>query len=322
LSSTRNPSSSPGLDLPVTTPPPPPPPQQPSQPSSSSGGDESKESSSVATTGTTFKMLVFIVAIQLFALFITKVNAPVVAESGVQYDVAGTSSGGSLANALILVFFVFLATLAAVWLVRQRRVKVFMAFIFLGTSIALFLLTLLSSLSVTSSYMDPNSSFYLSLAFASATVVILALVTLHRIPSGFALLLTGLLSAEVGSYFASTIPILTAMILPLVFSLYDIYTVFRGPLRSLVTTLPMDSLSAVSSKIGDFSIGTGDTVFYAMVPALAYYRFAISSAFVALVAVDIGVAITLYLLSRAKLLPGLPIPMFLGMAVLLVFYFR
>jgi hypothetical protein len=299
------------------------PPQVPSQqpPEAPREGDSTGDN--VAATGTTVKMLVFIVAIQLFALLITKVNAPVVQASGVQVgDVAGTSSGGSLANALILVFFVFLATVAAVWLVRQRRAKVFMAFIFLGTAIALFLLTLLSSLSVTASYMNAYDSLYLSLAFGSATVVILALVTLHRIPPGYALILTGLLSAEVGSYFASTIPILTALLLPLVFSLYDIYTVFRGPLRSLVTTLPLESMSAVSSKIGDFSIGTGDTVFYAMVPALAYYRFAISSAFVALVAVDVGVVITLYLLSKAKLLPGLPIPMFLGMAVLLVLYFR
>ena len=298
------------------------PPQVPSQqpPEAPGDGDNAGDS---AAAGTTFKMLVFIVAIQLFALFITKVNAPVVQASGVQVgDIAGTSSGGSLANALILVFFVFLATVAAVWLVKQRRVKVFTTFIFLGTAIALFLLTLLSLLSVTASYMNPYDSLYLSLAFASATVVILALITLHRIPSGYALIVTGLLSAEVGSYFASTIPILTALLLPLVFSLYDIYTVFKGPLRSLVTTIPVESMSAVSSKIGDFSIGTGDTVFYAMVPALAYYRFAISSAFVALVAVDVGVVITLYLLSKAKLLPGLPIPMFLGMAVLLVLYFR
>jgi hypothetical protein len=299
------------------------PPQVPSQqpPEAPREGDNTGDN--VAVTGTTVKMLVFIVAIQLFALLITKVNAPVVQASGVQVgDVAGTSSGGSLANALILVFFVFLATVAAVWLVKQHRAKVFMAFIFLGTAIALFLLTLLSSLSVTASYMNAYDSLYLSLAFGSATVVILALVTLHRIPPGYALILTGLLSAEVGSYFASTIPILTALLLPLVFSLYDIYTVFRGPLRSLVTTLPLESMSAVSSKIGDFSIGTGDTVFYAMVPALAYYRFAISSAFVALVAVDVGVVITLYLLSKAKLLPGLPIPMFLGVAVLLVLYFH
>jgi len=194
--------------------------------------------------------------------------------------------------------------------------------IFGGTAIALFLLTLLASISLTGSYMDANSSLYLSLALATSTVVLLSLIALRKVPASFALVLTGLLSAEVGSYFASAIPILTAILLPLGFSLYDIYTVFRGPLKTLINTLPDESLTTMASKIGDFSIGTGDTVFYAMVPALGYYQFGFSSAFLAILAVDAGVVMTLYLLSKAKLLPGLPIPMGLGVAVLLLFYFR
>ena len=268
----------------------------------------------------TLKTLAFIVVIQLFALLITKVNAPVVQASGYTYAPAGTSSSGSVYNVLILVVFVFATTLAAVWLARKRRVKVFMAVVYIGTGLALFLLTLLASVDVTSGYLDANTSLYISIGFAAATLVLLALVTLRRIPASFGLILTGLLSAEVGSYFASTIPILTALLLPLAFSLYDIYTVFRGPLKTLITTLPAESLTAISSKIGDFSIGTGDTVFYAMIPALGYYQFGFGPAFLALVAVDVGVVITLYLLGRARLLPGLPIPMFLGLAVLVAFY--
>jgi hypothetical protein len=283
--------------------------------------NDAEEERSASVWGT-LKTLIFIIGIQLFALYITRVNAPAVAASGYSYAPAGTSSSGSVYNVLILVGFVFAATLGAVWLARRRKVKIFMAVVIIGTGLALFLLTLLTSVDVTSSYLDADVSLYLSLAFASATLVILALVTLRRIPPWSALVLTGLLSAEVGSYFASTIPILTALLLPIAFSLYDIYTVFRGPLKTLVTTLPSETLSAISSKIGDFSIGTGDTVFYAMVPALAYYQFsALTPAITSLVAVDIGVAITLYLLSKAKLLPGLPIPMFLGVAVLLAFYF-
>lgn len=271
---------------------------------------------------TTLKTLAFVGAIQIFALLITKVNAPVVQASGYSYAPAGTSSTGSFYNVLILVIFVFATTLTAVWLARRRRVKIFMAMVFGGTAIALFLLTLLASVDVTSSYMGASASLYLSLAFGAATVVLLSLIALHKVPASFALVLTGLLSAEVGSYFASAIPVLTALLLPLAFSVYDIYTVFRGPLKTLIMTVPDEALTTMSSKIGDFSIGTGDTVFYAMVPALGYYQFGYGSAFLAILAVDVGVVMTLYLLSKAKLLPGLPIPMALGVAVLLAFYFR
>ncbi len=280
------------------------------------GDAEEQPPSSVGTA----KTVAFIIVIQLFALLITKVNAPVVQASGYTYAPAGTSSGGSITNVAILVVFVFATTLAAVWLARKRQAKVFMAIIYIGTGLALFLLTLLASIDVTSNYLDANTSLYLSLAFAAAALVLLTLVTLRRIPSQFGLVLTGLLSAEVGSYFASTIPILTALLLPVAFSLYDIYTVFRGPLKTLITTLPAESLAAISSKVGDFSIGTGDTVFYAMMPALGYYQFGFGPAFLALVAVDVGVVMTLYLLGKARLLPGLPIPMFLGVAVLVAFY--
>lgn len=269
----------------------------------------------------TLKTIAFIVAIQLFAIYITKVNLPAIQASGVTYAPAGTSSGGSITNVLILIVFVFAATVAGVWLARRRRVKLFMAVIYLSTGFALFLLTLLAGINLTSS-LDPYTSLYISIAFASVPLVVLALVSLRRIPSWSALFLTGLLSAEVGSYFASTIPILTALLLPIAFSLYDVYTVFKGPLRTLVTTLPDETLNAISSKIGDFSIGTGDTVFYAMIPALASFQFGYGSAFVAILAVDVGVAITLYLLGKVKLLPGLPIPMFLGLGVLLLYYFH
>jgi len=271
---------------------------------------------------TTLKTLAFVGAIQVFALAITKVNAPITEAVGPVYEPAGTSSSGSIGNVLILVVFVFATTLTAVWLARKRRVKLFMGMIFGGTAIALFLLTLLASTSLTENYMDANSSLYLSLALATATVVLLSLIALRKVPASMALVLTGLLSAEVGSYFASAIPILTAILLPLGFSLYDIYTVFRGPLKTLINTLPDESLTTMASTIGDFSIGTGDTVFYAMVPALGYYQFGFGSAFLAILAVDAGVVMTLYLLSKAKLLPGLPIPMGLGVAVLLAFYFR
>ncbi|HUH99467.1 MAG TPA: hypothetical protein VLY65_00350, partial [Nitrososphaerales archaeon] len=112
--------------------------------------------------GATAKTLLFIAVIQLFALFITRVNAPAVQASGYTYQPAGTSSGGSVTNVLILVVFVFVSTLAAVWLARKRRAKVFFAIVLVGSALALFLLTLLASIDVTSNYLDAYTSLYLS----------------------------------------------------------------------------------------------------------------------------------------------------------------
>lgn len=263
--------------------------------------------------------IAFVVVVQLVALWFTQINAPITTETGYTYAPVGTSSLGSLGNVIILVSAVFATTLLAVWLIRTRRVRVFTTIIFIGTSLALFLLTFLTALDATSDYVAPYPSLYLSIAISAGVVVVFAISSRRASLALLAPLITGLLSAEVGSYFASTIPFLTALILPAVFSIYDIYAVFRGPLRQLVSMAPEEALAGVTSRLGEFSIGTGDTIFYSLLPALALYQFGVAAALLTLGAVDIGVVVTLYLLARSKMLPGLPIPMALGLATLVAF---
>jgi len=169
--------------------------------------------------------------------------------------------------------------------------------------------------------MSDYASLYLSLALSAGAVLLFTVSARKRRFLLLAPLITGLLSAEVGSYFASAIPLYTALILPLVFSVYDIYAVFVGPLRQLVSIAPPEVLTAVTSQLGEFSIGTGDTIFYSMLPALALYQFNLAYALYTLVAVDIGVIVTLYLLSKSRLLPGLPIPMAFGLGTLVFLIF-
>ena len=263
----------------------------------------------------------FVATIQVVALYFTYVNAPLTSETGSSFAPAGTSAFGSLSNALILVIAVFATTLLAVWLIRNRKVRVFTSVVYVGTSLALFLLTLLTALDITDVYLSAYPSLYVSLAASIGAVVLFALSARRRSLVVLAPIVTGLLSAEVGSYFAAVIPLYTALLLPLVFSVYDIYAVFVGPLRTLVTVAPTEVLTAVTSRLGEFSIGTGDTIFYSMLPALALYQFSLSDALYTLAAVDVGVVITLYLLSRSRLLPGLPIPMALGLGTLLLLIF-
>jgi hypothetical protein len=273
----------------------------------------------------------FVVVIQVAALFFTYFVAPVTVQSGVSYAPGGTSVAGSATSAIILVSGAFVTTLVAVWLIKRKRASVFTWVIFVATSLALFLMTLLTVITISSYYLAADPALVLSLVMAAVVTVAFAFVT--RVPRYYvaAPIITGLLSAEVGSVFASTIPLLTALLLAGIFSIYDIYAVFRGPLRQLVSIAPTEVLTAVTSRVGDFTLGTGDTIFYSMLPALAFlqsasatsavFTFNLPFAALTMLMIDIGVVITLYLLSRSKMLPGLPIPMALGLATLLILYF-
>ncbi len=270
----------------------------------------------------------FVLVIQVSALAFTYFIAPITVSSGYSYSPGGGSAVGSATSALILVAGAFVTTVVAVWLIKKNRGNVFTWLIFTFTSLALFLMTLLTTSTVAAYFLEPVPSLILSVSLSAAVTIAFAFIT--RVPKLYvaAPIITGLLSAEVGSVFASTIPVLTALLLAGAFSVYDIYAVFRGPLKQLVNTAPAQALTAVTSRVGEFTLGTGDTIFYSMLPAIAFLQgvsataqYNVPLALATMVAIDVGVMITLFLLSRSRMLPGLPIPMALGLATLLVLMF-
>ena len=119
-----------------------------------------------------------------------------------------------------------------------------------------------------------------------------------------------------GSFFALTLPTWTALALPIAFSIYDIYAVFSGPLKALVGTAPGVALVGMSVRAGEFTLGLGDIVFYTLLPCFALFQFGVVQSLYVIVAIDAGMVITLYLLSKRRLLPGLPIPMLFGILVI------
>lgn len=275
------------------------------------------ESRKISTKSTLYAIS-FIAAIQLFSLYITFQNKPVYVEAGYSYAPAGASSQGSFVNVLLLLLTVFSATMVLGWLIRKRKTTTFRMLIFTSLAFSCFVLTLITLDSMLSKFSFYSESLFPYEVVASLTPVFLIGYAIFKSRSSKLLgVLLGFISGEVGSFFASTLPLLTALLLPAAFAVYDIYAVFRGPLKQLISAAPGSALEGVSVKVGDFTIGLGDNVFYAMLPSLALFYSKLVYALVTMVAVDAGVLITLSLLSKRRILPGLPIPVFLGLLVLL-----
>jgi len=140
-----------------------------------------------------------------------------------------------------------------------------------------------------------------------------------------------LLTAEIASFLALSIQPPTLYILPVAFALYDIYAVFRGPLKKLIKTQPRRVLKQpfvysefglIIAHIGGFTIGAGDFIFYSMLVAAGFLQKNILGAVAVGIVINIGILATLYILQRYKKpLPGLPIPVFLAIAVLVLLNF-
>ncbi len=260
----------------------------------------------------------FILGVQFVAIWLTLLNKPVFQASGYSYAPLGTSTAGSAGSTILLVFVVFAATLLLVWLARKKRTLSFKMVIFTATSVSAFSLTFLTVDTIFVAFLGTSSQPAIEAFLALLPVLAIAYTTFVKPSPLLSSAVLALLSAEVGSYFAATLPLLTALLLPIAFSVYDIYAVFRGPLRELVSLAPATVLGGVSVRVGEFTIGLGDTTFYSMLPALAIYQLETSCSLLTLGAIDVGVVLTLYLLTKRKLLPGLPIPMALGVAAILL----
>lgn len=265
-----------------------------------------------------------VVAIQLVALLITGQNLPVyssiVSSTGPSYAPAGTSPLGSVFNAVLLVGFAFVLTLLLVWLLKKRMVLSFKVLIFGSVAFSAFVLTLVTADVFAVVYFPPSFELPIALGVPSLVVALIAYIIFVKNIPWLGTVLLAFVGAEVGSFFAETLSPWTALALPIAFSVYDIYAVFRGPLKALIGTNPGVALVGMSIKAGEFTLGLGDIVFYTMLPSLALFQFyprlGIMPAALTIVAIDIGMVITLYLLSRRRLLPGLPIPMMLGVMVI------
>lgn len=173
-----------------------------------------------------------------------------------------------------------------------------------------------------------------------AGLVISALVSSHlfnpqsdrRMKNVSLMVLSGIL----GGFMAVILPTWTVLIVLLLLSAYDIYAVFYGPIKE-ITSMSVKSTTVVEPRDlftslvyqGDlWELGMGDLVFYSLLTSHAvYYGFTNPTAgpltwalflLPVLLSLLLGFYITERLLERVPLLPGLPIPMGMGVGTFLI----
>ncbi len=153
------------------------------------------------------------------------------------------------------------------------------------------------------------------------------------------------ISSLMGAFMAVILPTWTVVFLLIALALWDIYAVFKGPIKDMVEMemngqimVRWDPLGDNSDQFpfenmtydaGSWQLGIGDLVFYSMLAAHALFY---STLYVAdkgwwmlpfffvpvVIAILVGFSYTIYRLTRGdgdSILPGLPIPMFLGVGV-------
>ncbi len=102
-------------------------------------------------------------------------------------------------------------------------------------------------------------------------------------------------------------------------SLYDAYSVFKGPLSSLFRLSIEETLQPMFITHGRAAVGLGDLFSYALATSTSLRMIPLPFSLIPVVLLNVGVVITLYLLySKERPLPGLTIPVLMWASSLIL----
>ncbi len=120
-----------------------------------------------------------------------------------------------------------------------------------------------------------------------------------------------------GSVFGLLLSLATFLTLIILISIFDIYSVFKGPINKMFQKANM-SYSPIRNPLvkKETAIGLGDFIFYSSLVTFAATNFGLAIGFASIVGLLLGVIFTERLLMRFGKFPGLPLPIFLSLAFL------
>ncbi len=141
-------------------------------------------------------------------------------------------------------------------------------------------------------------------------------------------LLMLLYGSSAGSLFGVLLPVWTIILTAIALSLYDLYSVFKGPLKYLIelersrttsdkpgSPLGRDSLfrGAVVPFKGLY-LGIGDIIFYSMIASATFLRpyLSLLRLIIVISALSAGAYLTFKLVEKRGALPALPLPLLLS----------
>lgn len=254
-----------------------------------------------------------IVAGLLFALD-NPLYAFIQATPSAQVHPFGQSTAGDVGIPIIYLALVAIATFGLGFVVRKRirkRASLVVAVLFgiMGIVSSILIFWFLPPWMAEAIDMTMYSLFILSVA--------------KKLPPWATLPYLTFIGASSGIVFVVTLPTISVVVLLAIFAAWDIFAVFRGPLKKLVENMPAQMLVMMMANLGQAKLGLGDVVFYSMTIGLANALGGAGSmlAYWVSVSVVVGFGITALLIQRgkAKVLPGLPLPIFLSLCTVAVF---
>ena len=250
----------------------------------------------------------------------------VLASSVSLYQVTPFPEGiGSVGNGL---YFVILAGIGATLLyllIKRKKLRVISLITgFALTAAALLLSIIYLSAAFSLLSLDSIAASILTIA-ASIFLTVFTDLAIFKIRGKTSNIVILLLGGALGAFLGISIPIESGVLILAFLAVYDIFTVYRGPVGKIAQS-GLEQLRGLSFSFRDLQMGLGDLTFYSMLACLVLENagptlaralvFCAASA----IGVLIGVLLVLKMLEKRGMFPGLPFPVLLGLLPLAVYF--
>lgn len=221
------------------------------------------------------------------------------------------SPTGPVGNALYFVVLVSLGTMILFFLLKRRSFRLIVVVTGFALVSAIFLLSMVY--------------FYaFFLVFAPLpTEVLLAVSTLITVLAGYTLLgkksrlgdfLVLLLGGALGALLGACIQTISTVLILCFLAVYDAFAVYRGPVGK-IARVGLEKFRGLSFSFRDIQMGLGDLTFYSMLVGHMLLYFGVLACLASLMGVLIGCILAFKMLERNGIFPGLPTPIFAGLAL-------
>jgi presenilin-like A22 family membrane protease len=221
------------------------------------------------------------------------------------------TASAPLGNAFYFVILIALSATVFYVLLKRKSRKLIIALIALALTTASLLLSIIY-LSAIFAYMPDLGFLVLPLSILVTVIFDLSIFRLGNKARNMAVVLLG---GGLGVFFSASIPFLSATMILVFLAIYDVFAVYYGPVGKIAHS-GLDQLQGLSYSFKDVQMGLGDLVFYSMLVGSILFEFQpkLLPCLVALIGITVGSFLTLVMLEKKGIFPGLPFPIVLGLA--------
>jgi presenilin-like A22 family membrane protease len=220
----------------------------------------------------------------------------------------GTPSA-PLGNAFYFVILIGLSATIFYILLKRKSQKIIFALIAVALTTASLLLSIVY-LSAVFAYAPELDFMVLPLSIFVTAIFDLAIFKLGSKARNATVVLLG---GGLGVFFSAVIPFFSAVLILVFLAVYDVFAVYYGPVGKIAHS-GLDQLQGLSFSFKDVQMGLGDLVFYSMLTGSILLNYnSLLPYFASLIGILAGSFLTLIMLEKKGIFPGLPFPIVLGL---------